>query len=174
MRHSIRFVTVALVAAGALVTSTAAAAAPASTSFAVTGSEYAFTSTVGYFAGTGIGNRGDTGLWNTQVVHDPLGSTPTHVNGGSFTMATKSPAGSLDAVNGDFVGGEIDIRNPGLGCTNQQYAVSGNLANVSTLTTSGGSGTFSVLLTHFRASIFGFCITYRATVAGTVSFTYTH
>jgi hypothetical protein len=174
MRRSIRTVTVALVAAGALVTSTAASAKPASTSFAVTGSEYAFTSTVGYFAGTAVGNAADSGLWNTQVVHDPLGSTPTYVNGGSFTMATRSAAGSLDVVSGDFVehGGQIATVNPGLGCTNQQYAVSGQLAHVSTLTTSGGSGTFSVLLTHFRASIFGLCITYRATVAGTVGFTY--
>jgi hypothetical protein len=173
MRRSIRFVTVALVAAAALATSTAASAAPASTSFAVTGFEYAFTSTVGYFAGTAVGSF-DTGVWNTQVVHDPLGSTPTNVNGGSFTMATRSLAGSLDFVSGDFVGGQIVAGNPGLGCTNQTYTVSGTLANVSTLTTSGGSGAFSVLLTHFRASILGFCITYRATVAGTVSFTYTH
>src|SRR5438034_7957128 len=72
----------ALAAFAATVLPAAGSAAPASTSFAIVGYEYAFTSTVGSFAGTGAGNAGDTGAWNARVEHDPLGSSPTYVNGG--------------------------------------------------------------------------------------------
>jgi hypothetical protein len=34
-------------------------------------------------------------LKNAYVKHDPLGSSPTYVNGGSFEMATRSPSGAL-------------------------------------------------------------------------------
>src|SRR5256714_6479797 len=72
----------ALAAFAATVLPAAGSAAPASTSFAIVGYEYAFTSTVGSFAGTGAGNAGDTGPWNARVEHDPLRSSPTYVNGG--------------------------------------------------------------------------------------------
>jgi hypothetical protein len=151
-----------------------ASAAPVSTTFVVRGSEYAFTPTVGFFAGTGAGNAGDSAVWNTRVEHDPLGSTPTYVNGGSFAMGTRSVTGGLDFVRGTFVhhGGTITTVDPGANCTNQQYLVTGDLENVSTTTTAGGTGTVSVTLTHYRTRIFGTCIAYRATVVGTAVFTY--
>jgi hypothetical protein len=146
----------------------------ASTVFAIAGNEYAFTSTVGSFAGTGHGNLGDRAFWNTSVQHDPLGSNPTYVNGGSFQMATSSPTGHFDSVRGTFVyhGGTITTLSTGPNCTNQRFLVTGTLQGVATTTSSGGSGNFSVVLTHYRISLFGRCFIYNARVAGTVSFTY--
>jgi hypothetical protein len=174
VRASARVALAAAVALGALVTAGGAAARPASTSFSITGYEYAFTQTVGSFAGTGHGNAGDSAAWNTRVVHDPLGSTPTYVNGGTFAMTTVGSGGHVDRANGTFVhhGGTITTLNPGAGCTNQQFLVTGRLSNVSTTTTSGGTGNFRATLTHFRTSILGRCVIYAARVAGTVSFTY--
>jgi len=151
-----------------------ASAAPASTSFAVSGSEYAFTSTAGSFAGLGNGNAGDRATWNATVVHDPLGSTPPiYIDGGSLTLDTISLTGA-DKVTASFVyhGGTITPINPGANCTNQTYAVTGGLENVATSTTSGGTGTFDVILTHYRTRIFGLCITYNAKVSGTATFAY--
>jgi hypothetical protein len=164
---------VAVVAVAALATPAAAPAAPASTSFAIVGYEYAFTSTVGTFAGVGTGNAGDRAAWNTSVEHDPLGSSPTYVNGGSFEMATAGPSG-IDFVTGTFAyqGGTITTIDPGADCTNQRYRVTGTLENVATSTTSGGSGTFWVTLTHYRYSLFGRCLIYKARIAGTATFNY--
>jgi hypothetical protein len=174
MRAVLRSSLVIVVALAALVVAGGATAAPPSTSFAITGYEYAFTSTVGSFAGTGAGNAGDLAGWNARVVHDPLGSTPTYINGGEFEMATRSPSGHLDFVTGDFVyhGGAITVLDPGGGCTNQRYLVAGALENVATTTTSGGTGNFSAVLTHYRLRFFGQCVIYKARVAGTVSISY--
>jgi hypothetical protein len=164
----------ALAAAAALLLPSAAAAAPASTSFRVVGYEYAFTSTVGSFAGTATGNAADVGGWNATVQHDPLGSSPTYVDGGTFQLGTAGLSDGTDSVTGtlDYHGGTITTLNPGAGCTNQQFLVTDTIGNVSTETTSGGSGSLSVVLTHFRTSIFGHCVIYSARVAGTVSFVY--
>jgi hypothetical protein len=170
VRRSLRLVVVA----AALAIPAPAAAEPASTTFAVRGHEYAFTPTVGCFAGTALGDAGDRAVWNTCVEHDALGSEPTYINGGRFAMATRSPADSYDFVTGTFVyrGGTIETVDPGANCTNQRYLVTGALENVSTSTTSGGSGTFGVTLAHYRARLLGRCIAYRATVVGTASFLY--
>jgi hypothetical protein len=162
------------IAAAAVTLSSAAAAAPASTSFTIVGYEYAFTSTVGSFAGIGSGNAGETATWNATVNHDPLGSTQTNINGGTLAMGTASTSGHLDYVTGTFAyhGGTITTLDPGAGCTNQRYLVTGKLQNVTTSTTSGGTGSFSVVLTHYRYSLFGHCIIYKARVVGTSSFTY--
>jgi len=164
----------ALAAFAATVLPAAGSAAPASTSFRIVGYEYAFTSTVGSFAGTGAGNAGDTGAWNARVEHDPLSSSPTYVNGGDFQMATTSPAGSVDFVDGTFAyhGGTITMLKPGAYCTNQRYRVTGTLQDVSTSTSAGGAGAFAVTLTHYRTLLFGHCIIYKARVAGSVDFTY--
>jgi hypothetical protein len=174
MARSLRLALTLLVSAAVLAFPTAASAAPASTSFKIAGFEYAFTQTVGFFAGSGTGTAGDRAAWNTFVEHDRLGSVPTFVNGGSLQMATRSATGRLDFVTGTFVnhGGTITTIDPGAGCTNQRFLVTGTLADVATSTTAGGTGTFSVVLTHFRASLLGRCVTYSASVAGTVSFDY--
>jgi hypothetical protein len=165
---------VVVAALAALAAARGAPAAPASTSFAIVGYEYAFTSTVGSFGGSGHGNANESAAWNARVEHDPLGSTPTYVNGGSFAITTLSSSGHADFATGDFVyhGGRITTLDPGAGCTNQRYRVTGALENVATTTTSGGSGSFAATLTHFRYSLLGHCVIYAARVSGTVSFSY--
>jgi hypothetical protein len=162
----------ALVAA--LMLPAAASPAPASSSFAIVGYEYAFTSTVGTFAGTGKGDAGGKTFWNVTVKHDKLGSKPTYVNGGPFAMTVVGPGKKVDAVVGTFAfhGGIITTLDRGANCTNQRYRVADNLTDVSTTSTRNGTGTFSVVLTHYRHKILGHCIAYKARVAGTVSFSY--
>jgi hypothetical protein len=82
--------------------------------------------------------------------------------------------GRLDYVIGTFAyhGGTITTLDPGSGCTNQRYLVTGTLQNVATTTSSGGSGSVEVTLTHYRYSLFGTCIIYKARVSGTVNLTY--
>ena len=150
-----------------------ARAAPVSTTFSVKGFEYAFTSTVGSFAGSALAPQ-DVGTWDTRVVHDPLGSAPTvAITGGIFAMKTRNVSTwSSDSVRGSYTGGTITVLDPGSGCTNQRYRVLGSLGSVATNTTAGGSGSFDVVLTHHRTSVFGACLTYSATVVGAVTFSY--
>src|SRR5256885_16324793 len=75
----------------------AASSAPVSTSFKIAGYEYAFTSTVGSFAGNGSGDAGGTAYWNATVKHDRLGSDPTYVNGGLFAVTVCGPRTSVDS-----------------------------------------------------------------------------
>jgi hypothetical protein len=152
----------------------AASTAPASTTFAVAGYEYAFTSTVGTFAGTGKGDAGGKVFWNASVRHDKLGSKPTYVNGGSFAMTIAGPGKSVDAVVGTFSfhGGMITTLERGANCTNQRYRVADTLQDVSTTTTTNGTGTFTVTLTHYRHRILDRCIAYKARVAGKLAFTF--
>ena len=152
----------------------AALSPPVSTSFKIDGYEYAFTSTVGSFAGNGSGDAGGTAYWNATVKHDRLGSEPTYVNGGSFAMAIRGPGNSVDAVVGTFThhGGKITTLDRGANCTNQKYLVADTLQAVSTPKTSNGSGNFTVTLTHYRHRLLGRCIAYKARVSGQVSFTY--
>jgi hypothetical protein len=158
----------------ALALPAAALSPPVSTSFTIVGYEYAFTSTVGSFAGNGSGDAGGTGYWNATVKHDPLGANPAYVNGGPFAMAVRGPGSSVDAVVGTFShhGGKITTLDRGVGCTNQKYLVASTLKAVSTPTTSNGTGKFEVTLTHYRHRFLGLCVAYKARVSGFVRFTY--
>jgi hypothetical protein len=169
--RALRVVPIALLAAAL---PGAASSAPLSTSFKIVGYEYAFTSTVGSFAGNGTGNAGGTAYWNATVKHDRLGSVPTYVNGGSFAMAIRGPGTLVGAVVGTFThhGGRITTLDRGANCTNQKYLVADALKAVSTPTTSNGTGNFSVTLTHYRHRLLGHCVAYKARVVGTVSFMY--
>ena len=174
MRISIRFlVSLSMIAVGGLAVPVADSA-PVSTTFAIVGYEYAFTSTVGSFAGGGTGNAGGTAYWNATVKHDRLGSNPTYVNGGPFAMAVRGPGSSVDAVVGTFAhhGGKITTLDSGAGCTNQKYRVVDTLKSVATSTSSNGTGRFSVTLTHYRHRLLDHCVAYKARVSGTVTFAY--
>ena len=174
MGRALRLLGLATVVVATLATPAAVSAAPASTTFAVKGAEYAFTRTLGSFAGIARGNAGETAVWNASVEHDPLGSAPTSITGGSFVMGTKGVATTFDYVQGTFVdgGGAITTIDPGTNCTNQRHLVTGALENVATSTTTNGTGFLQVTLTHYRTRIFGRCLTYRATVVGAARFEY--
>lgn len=152
----------------------AAASQPGSSTFTISGREYAFTSTHGFFAGTGSGTKGGTAYWNASVRHDKLGTSPAYVNGGSVAITVRNGGISVDAVVGTFArhGGTITTLVRGENCTNQKYLVTGRLEHVLTTSTSNGTGSLNVTLTHFRHRVLGRCIAYKASVAGTVTFAY--
>jgi hypothetical protein len=173
MKSSLRTIMAGVVGATALAALPAAAqAAPASTTFQVEGVEVAFTSTRGTFVGRGLGNAGDRSAWKAVVDHTPLSTLPATITSGRFTMATLGPTSTADFVTGNFTDGTIAVINPGTGCTNQTFDVSGDLGDVTTSTTTGGSGSFDVVLTHYRVRLFGRCVSYAATVTGATSFAY--
>jgi hypothetical protein len=160
-----------LVAALGLLVAPATAAAAQTYSDTISGYEYAFTSTDGKFAGTASGAL--PGSWNADVQHTPLclSCTPTStVTGGSFSLAT-TRNGLPALVSGAFVGGTVQVTNVGSNCSNQTFAVNGILGHVGWWSSGSGSGTFRVTLTHYRHSIFGRCLTYGASVRGTLSLT---
>jgi len=133
----------------------------------LTGYEYAFTSTDGRFAGTATGAL--PGAWEADIRHSQLclSCSPTAtITGGSFSLGT-----TYSLIVGHFTGGTVQVLNPGAGCTNQTFAVDGALGGVGRWTAGTGSGTFAVTLTHYRRSILGYCTTYGAKVAGTLSLT---
>jgi hypothetical protein len=156
----------------------AAAIAPgratASTTYSDTlsGYEYWATSTDGKFAGTASGAL--TGGWNADVRHTALclSCSPTAtITGGSFSLSTVIHYVPT-AVTGRFTGGTVQVGNPGANCTNQTFAVDGILGDVGTWWSGSGSGTFAVTLTHYRRYVFGSCVTYGASVTGSLSLTF--
>jgi len=122
--------------------------------FTVSGTEVSATSTTGRFVGAASGST--LGTWYAEVVHDPLsggvGAQVAIQSGGSFAMAL-AQAEPAHVVSGQFSGGTITTINPGARCTDQAYAVNGDLKNVSVT----GTGHFSATLTHHRRSVLGRC-----------------
>lgn len=160
-----------LVAALTLLVAPPTAAAAQTYSDTISGYEYAFTSTDGRFAGTASGAL--PGSWNADVQHTPLclSCTPTAtITGRSFSLAT-THNGFPALVRGTFVGGTVQVTNVGSSCSNQTFAVNGILGNVGWWSSGSGSGTFRATLTHYRHSVFGRCVTYGASVRGTLSLT---
>ena len=162
-----RRIAVAVLAASLVVLVPATAGAETKTySFSISGTEVSATSTTGRFVGTASGSA--LGTWYAEVVHAPLsGGVGTSVaiqSGGSFGMAL-AQAEPAYVVSGQFSGGTITTINSSTTCTNQVYAVDGDLKNVSVT----GTGHFSAKLTHHRRSVLGRCWLYAATVSGTVT-----
>jgi hypothetical protein len=168
---SIRMSLAALSALAALAAPAAAAAAQ-TYSDTISGYEYYATSTEGRFAGTASGAL--PGTWNADVRHTALclscGTTAT-ITGGSFQLATVLNA-IPSLVTGTFVGGTVQVQNAGSNCSNQTFLVNGLLGSVGPSYSGSGSGLFSATLTHYRHSVFGVCVTYAASVAGTLSLTF--
>jgi hypothetical protein len=125
----------------------------------VKGIEYAATATVGKFSGTATGPL--PGAWNAIVVHKPLRpGVDVPITGGSVTLYSRR------ALTGRFVEGTVSPINTPTACANERFNVSGRLAFEG-----GGTGTFSVVLTHLRTQLRSSCVTYGATVAGTLTVT---
>ena len=138
----------------------------------VSGYEYYATSTDGRFAGTASGSL--PGAWNANVQHTALciSCTPTAtITGGTFALSTTLHSVPT-VVTGKFTGGAINVTNVGTGCTKQTFAIKGKLTHVGPWNQGVGSGTFTATLTHYRHSILGHCITYAASVSGTLSLSF--
>jgi hypothetical protein len=163
----------ALVAAAAtLVLGTPAASAAQTYGDTIGGYEYYATSTDGKFAGTAAGTL--PGDWNADVRHTALciSCTPTAtITGGSFSLvAILNDLPTL--VTGSFVGGTVQVTNPGPDCTDQTFAVNGGLGSVGPWYSGSGGGTFAATLTHHRYRLFGSCVTYAASIAGTLTLSF--
>jgi hypothetical protein len=158
-----------MVLAFAVATSAAGAQTYTST---ISGYEYYATSTDGKFAGDASGLL--AGYWNTDVQHTPLciSCMPTAtITDGSFSLATTLD-GASTLVTGKFTGGTVQVKNVGTNCSDQTFAVDGVLGSLGPWYSGTGSGSFSVMLTHYRRLLFGSCITYSASVSGTISLTF--
>jgi hypothetical protein len=168
---TLRAFLIAAIAAAAVCLPAPAYAAQTS-SDTISGYEYYATSTDGKFAGTAAGTL--PGGWNTDVRHTALclTCTPTAaITGGSFSLTTlldRAPT----LITGSFTGGTVQVINPGANCTNQTFAVDGVLGNVGPWYGGNGTGNFDVTLTHYRRAIFGRCVTYGASVAGSLTLTF--
>jgi hypothetical protein len=156
-----------LAAAAALLTVPAAAAAAAATTStdSISGLEYAATSAQGRFAGIASGAL--PGAWSVTVDHTPLG-TSAAITGGDFHLATRLD-GTLTVVSADFTRGTVRQLSGFTGCASQRYAVHGVLGGVGPGSAGRGTGTFAATLTHYRTEIFGYCVTYSASVSGSLS-----
>ena len=154
-----------LAAAAALFISPASAIAATTYSDSISGYEYAATSTQGRFVGIASGAL--PGAWSVTVDHTRLGTSAT-ITGADFHLATRLH-GTLTAVTGDFTGGTVTQLSGFTGCVNQRYAVNGVLGDVGSGSAGSGTGTFVATLTHYRTKIFGHCVTYSASVSGSLS-----
>ena len=162
-----RRIAAAVLVASLLVLVPATAGAATQTSrFSISGTEVSATSTTGRFVGAASGSA--LGTWYAEVNHVPLsggvGASVAINPGGSFGMALDQ-ADPAYVVSGQFAGGSITVMNAGDRCSNQVYAVDGDLRNVSVT----GTGHFAATLTHHRRSVLGRCWLYAATVGGTVT-----
>jgi hypothetical protein len=138
----------------------------------ISGQEYYYTATDGRFAGAASGAL--PGDWNADVQHTKLclSCTPTAtITGGSFSLTT-TLSGFPALVTGKFTGGTVQVINRGANCTNQTFAVNGILGSVGAWYSGHGSGVFATTLTHYRTSILGSCVTYGASVKGSLSLTF--
>lgn len=157
----------ALAALAAVIMGPGSVAAAATYPDSVSGYEYATTSTQGRFAGAAAGAL--PGAWSATVDHTPLG-TAAMITGGDVYLATYLD-GVPALVTGHFTGGTVRQLPGFTGCTDQQYAVNGSVGNVGVGSAGTGSGAFAGTLTHHRTKIFGYCVIYSATIAGSLTLT---
>ena len=137
-------------------------AASTPVTYAISGVEYAATSTEGKFAGVAVATD-DFGTWLAVVDHTVLSDGTATITSGTFSYD-----GQIRDVQGVFTGGSLTQTGGSSGCGKETFAVDGTLALA---VPAGGTGLFRATLTHFRKVLFGRCITYAATVKGIVSFT---
>jgi len=161
-------------ALGATLVMTVTAAASSTYTDSIGGTELPnATPTEGQFVGEAAGSL--AGAWYIDVTHRVLSnnSTPVAITGGRFRLNTV-----IDYVPEEILGsftpwaGSVKQLDGFSGCTNQHYAVHGQLSNVG-VDWGTGSGTFDAKLTHYRANIWWVgCVIYSASVSGTVSLTF--
>jgi hypothetical protein len=152
----------ALLLGSMLAANVAVAAASTSISYEVRGVEVYATATRGVFTGVAWA-ADDYGSWYAVVDHSVFDAARTAtITGGTFYLN-----GYRRDVSGTFdSGGTVQLRSADLGCGREVFDVDGTLTLAG-----GGTGVFDATLVHYRRSLFGRCITYSATVSGTVALT---
>jgi hypothetical protein len=161
----VRRVTLFLAAIAAVAVVAAPTAAGSSYQDSISGIEVAATSSQGSFDGVASGSL--PGYWSAVIDHTTLSPNAT-ITGGSFALTTYVN-GAFAQVQGVFTGGTVTLENPTAQCTNQYFAVVGTLGSVGVGSAGTGTGSFDVTLTHYRKSIFGYCVTYAASVSGSLT-----
>ena len=162
-------IALALIAAFAFAAPVNAAAATSSLYevYDLTGYEVWYAPTTGTFVGVGSGAAGEISGWYTAVDHDSVIIPTGTINGGSAVLQR------VDGVrmSGRFNGGNVWQTSDGPGCTNDEFQITGTVADVTRSDRPGdtGVGYFSATLKHYRAWIFGDCYSYSAKVTGTFS-----
>jgi hypothetical protein len=151
-------VTVLVAVAAASGKSTAASPGLVST---VHGIELVAHQTQGTFSGYTTGNL--SGGWVAVVNHTPL-QPNAGITGGTLTIVT-THAAFKRPITGLFTSGTITNTNPGANCTNQTFAVIGNLTHFN----GNHTARLAVTLTHYRHAILGACTAYFATTNGTLT-----
>jgi hypothetical protein len=159
------FPILAVTVAVALTPASAVGATAPTYSDPISGFEYTAAATQGSFAGAALGAV--PGAWSATVDHTPLG-TSAMITGGDFSLATYRDD-ALTTITGHFTAGTIQQLSGFTGCVNQRYAVNGMLGDVGFRTAGSGTGTFAATLTHYRTKIFGYCVTYSASISGSLS-----
>jgi hypothetical protein len=159
-------------ALGASLVMTVTAAASSTYTESIRGTELLnATPTEGQFVGEATGSF--VGAWYIDVRHQQLTNHPVYITGGSFRLNTVIN-GWPDAIHGSFTPwhGTVTQISGFSGCTNQRFAVRGELNSVGA-ERENGSGTFSATLTHYRANIWLVgCVVYSASINGSVSLTF--
>jgi hypothetical protein len=152
--------TVALLLGSVLAATVAVAAASTSASYGVRGVEVYATATRGVFTGVAWA-ADDYGDWYAVVDHTVFDAArAATITGGTFDLN-----GYRRDVSGTFnQGGTVLLRWADSGCGREVFDVDGTLTLAG-----GGTGVFDATLVHYRTSVFGRCITYGATVSGTVA-----
>lgn len=155
-----------------MLTATVAFAATSTHTDSVSGAEIYASSVEGGFTGTAAGSL--PGVWYFDVIHTPLSGSPqtATITGGSLdVVGTLNGQGTL--VTGTFASGSVTQTGGLTGCTDQTYAVVGSLRGVGPSGTSDhGTGHFDAVLTHYRHDLYGYCLTYSASIAGTVELSF--
>jgi hypothetical protein len=150
----------------------AGSAAAASFTDTVAGIETAFFEVspgveVSRFDGFAVGDR--PGRFSAIVTHAPLatgGAILDDGDDGDFKLVNRR--GLL--VTGEFTGGAVSAVSAEPGCGKQVYDVDADLDVM--MGSNAGTAHVDALLTHLRTRLFGTCITYFATIKGTVAFAF--
>jgi hypothetical protein len=140
----------------------------------ITGVETAATSTEGTFVGTASGQL--PGAWRAVVDHAVLPrnvGASTAITGGTFALFTVIHADAV-TIHGAFArrSAGITMLSAGAGCKDQRFRIKDRLTRVGIRGHRDGAGTVSAVLTHYRTRILGHCVTYSASVAGTITLTF--
>jgi hypothetical protein len=152
----------ALLLGGMLAANVAVAAASTSVTYEARGVEVYATATRGVFTGVAWA-ADDYGNWYAVVDHTAFDAARSAtITGGTFELNgyRRDASGTFDA------GGTVRLRSAEPGCGREVFDVDGTVTLAG-----GGTGVLDATLVHFRTSLFGRCITYSATVSGTVALT---
>lgn len=149
--------------------SPAAARATEHESYGLSGYEVFYSPTRAMFAGTSGDGLGGVSAWYSSIDHSVVISPSGAITGGWAVLYR--PDGVR--IEGWFSEGQVTLTNEGPACTLESHEVVGTLTSVTRSDRGGsGSGVFRATLHHHRAWLFGTCISYSASVSGTLEISF--